>query len=205
MNVSGSDPARARRPPGLAALAFCLGGVLVYLALREWFDPPPTWDRCGPPSSSELAELSDRRADFLRLAVPLVVTYGILLAVCSWKWAGRRRAQQGQDRRPGRLVLAGIVVLGSVWALLLGDAFLTGRVGGAILYGFILAAAGVFLSVVLGAAVVFGRVFHSPRRSRSEEAIDALSVGLAWSMLFFGVPLLVIGLVAPGNDATLWC
>jgi hypothetical protein len=205
MNVQRPEPSMADRPPVFASLALLFGGIALYAAIWELLDPPPTWNRCAPPPPLELAELSERRNDFLLMAVPLVAAYGSLVAMSAWKWATRRRLRQGYERRPGHLAYGALLVLGMLWVYLLGEAFISGKVGGAILWGFFLAAGGVVVSALFAIAVIFAGAFRTPTRSRSEDVIDALSVGLTWSILLFGIPVLVIGLAVPGNDGTLWC
>lgn len=205
MDVSRSEPpAVDPRPPMFGSLALFLGGLVLYIMVWELLDPPPTWNRCAPPSSSELAELSARRNNFLLVAVPLVTVYAIWLASRAWTWAADRRARQGHERRPGRIAHGATVVLGSVWLLLVGSAFIGDEVGGATFWGFLLAAAGAVVSAALVIGVLAG-AFHSPTRSRSEDVIDSLSVGLLWSILFCGVPVFFIGIAIAGKDATLWC
>lgn len=207
MDFAQSESATAshRNPPTLSALALLLGGIVIYFLVWDVLDPPRSWDRCAPPSSSELAELSARRSDFLLVAIPLVAAYSVLVAARAWTWAADRRARQGHHRRPGRLAYGTTAILGVVWFLLLGDAFITGEVGAAIFWGFLLAAAGAVVSAVLAIGVVFTGAFDRLGGFRSEHVTDSLVVGLAWSIMLFGVPLLVIGLAVPGNDATLWC
>lgn len=204
VNIPSSEPSTSERPPALLAAALLIGGLLLYVLVWDILDPPPTWTRCSPPSPPELAELSARRDDFLPVAVPLVTAYAILLAACAWIWAANRRARQGHKRHPGRLAIGATLVLGLVWGLLIAHAYIADAIGGAIFWGFFLASAGAVLSAVLAVGVLAG-LFHSPTRSRSEDVIDSLSVGLTWSILLFGVPLFFIAVGVVGKDGTLWC
>lgn len=203
--ASSETPAEASRPPAVKALALLLGGLLLYLLVWKLLDPPPTWNHCVPPSEAELAELSARRHDFLLLAIPLVTAYCILLASRAWTWAAERRARQGHERRPGRLAVTATITLGPLWLLLLGDAFLGNEVGGAIFWGFVLAAAGVVSSAALAVGVILAAAIRGQALSRWEDVLDSLSVGLAWSILLFGMPLFFIVVTVAGKDTTLSC
>jgi hypothetical protein len=192
------------RPPTLPSLAILLGGIALYVVVWEVLDPPPTWTRCPMPSSSELAELSARRDDFLPLAVPPIAAYTIVLAAYAWRWAGARRARQGHEHRPGRLARGVAVVLGGLWSLLIAHAFTGDAVGGSIFWGFFLAAATAVVSASLAFAVLLG-AFHSPVRSRSRDVIDSVWVGLSWSVLLTAVPLFLVVVAVVGKDTTFVC
>jgi hypothetical protein len=185
-------------------LALLLGGLLLYVVVWEFLDPPPTWNHCVPPSAVELAKLSARRHDFLLIAIPLIMVYGIILASRAWTWASERRAWQGHKHRPGRLAGVATAPLGLLWILLLGDAFIAEEVGGAIFWGFVLAAGGAAVSAALAIWVVLAAI-RSQKSSRWEDAFDSLSVGLAWSILLFGMPFFLVVIAAAGKDATLSC
>jgi hypothetical protein len=203
--ASSETPTEASGPPATRALALLLGGLLLYVLVRKLLDPPPTWSRCTPPSSAELAELSVRRQDFLLIAIPLLTAYGILLASRAWTWAAERQARQGHKRRPGRLARMAALVLGLLWLLLIGDAFIADEVGGAIFWGFVLAAAGVAVSVALAIGIIIATAVGGESRSRWKAVVDSLAVGLAWSILLFGMPLFFVGVAVVGKDTTLWC
>lgn len=204
MDVPRSESSTSAQPPVLPSLALLLGGLLLYVVVWDMLDPPPTWTQCPLPSPPVLAELSTRREDFLPVAVPLVAAYAILLASCAWVWAANRRARQGRKRRPGRLAVGATLILGPAWGLLVGLAYSSDAVGGAIFWSVVLAGLGAIVSAVLAVGVLAG-LFRSPTRPRSEDVIDSLSVGLAWSMLLVGVPLLFVGIGVVGKDATMWC
>jgi hypothetical protein len=204
MDTVRSESSASKRPPVLLSLAFLFGGFVLYVVLWQMFDPPPTWTRCPQPSALELSELSARRGNFLPVAIPLVTLYAILLAWCAWTCAADRRARQGHKRLPGRLVGSAMIILVPLWGLLVGHAFVGSAIGGAIFWGFILAGAGTLTSVGL-AVGVFAGLFHSPSRSRSEDVMDSLAVGLTWSLLLFAVPLFFIGVGVAGKDATFVC
>lgn len=204
MDMLPSESSSSERPPTLLSLALLLGGILLYFVVWDMLDPPPTWTRCPHPSAPELGDLSARRDDFLRLAIPLVTTYAVLLGSCAWRWAANRRARQGYRRSPGRLAGGAAVVLTLVWGVLIGHAFTGDAVGGAIFWGIVIAAAGAVLSGVLAIGVLVG-LFRSGRRSRADDTIDSLSVGLTWSLLLFALPLFLVGIAVAGKDTTIFC
>lgn len=205
MDAEHSQPPSDELPQAaFGSFLFFIAGFFLWILVSDLLDPPPTWTGCDPPTTGELAELSARRDDFLRLTVPIITAYGILLAVYAWKWAADRRARQGYERRPGWLALIAALGLGSVWLLLIGEAFAGERVSGGIFIGFLLAAAGTVASIVLAFAVGAG-AFRGRIIDRPGEVAESLSVGIAWWLLLVGLPFLLLSVAIVGKNATFLC
>ena len=205
MDVERSQPANDELPQAaFGSFLFFLAGFFLWILVSNLLDPPPTWDGCSGTSSAEMAELSERRDDFLRMTVPIVTAYGVLLAVYAWKWAADRRARQGYERRPGWLALIATLGLGSLWLLLLSEAFAGERVSGGIFFGFLLAAAGTVASIALAFAVGAG-AFRGRIIDRPGEVAESLSVGIAWWLLLVGLPFLLLRIGIVGKDTTFLC
>jgi hypothetical protein len=205
MDVERSQPEDDELPPAaFGSFLFFIAGFFLWMLVSDFLDPPPTWNGCDQPTTGELAELSARRDDFLRLTVPIVTVYGILLAVCAWKWAADRRARQGYERRPGWFALIATLGLGSLWVLLLNEAFVSERMSGGILIGFLLAAAGTVASIAVGLVVGTG-VFRGRTSPPPGEAAESLAVGFAWWLLLVGLPFLLFRIAIVGTNATFLC
>jgi hypothetical protein len=191
--------------PAFRIAVLALGSAVLSLLVLELLDRPGTFNRCSHPGPSERSELADRRDEYLRIALPLLAVYGAWVASRAWKWTADRRYPQSKARRPGSIPLAGALVFGVLWAVVLGSAFASDEVGGAVFLGVLVAIAGL-LSVAIVALVITGiGFFRSGRKVRAEDVGDAVSAGLAWTILLVAWPFLILLAAIAGKDSTMWC
>jgi hypothetical protein len=179
-------------------------GLLLYVLLWYSLDHPPTYS-CSDPTDGELQELDERRGDFLLVAAPLLVGYGAWLGTAAWRLAAERNRRRGKIARPGRLALGLAAALVPLWALLIGAAFTDDRVGGTLLYGFLLGAPGVLLVGLCTVALLTLFASRAATRAPWSDRAESISVLMLWAGLLSALPYLGVAVAIAGKDATLWC
>lgn len=186
----------------------CLGralgltaGALAFIAIYEALDPPATYTCTGEPPP----EVADLRADFMPPAFVFAALFGAALAVLAWRWAALRSEGRGLPRRPGRLALGAAIVAVPVWALIVGTALTSERVGGPFLFGFLLAVPGAAILAVLGLLLVVQLFLVLPSSPNWAERAESLTVAGAWTLLVLVYPFSLVAIAVVGKDATIMC
>lgn len=182
---------------GFARLGMLGLGYGLFALLGEALDPPPTFSCTGDPPPEVRAE----RDDYLPAAIGVSVAFGALFVAAAWRW-GRERGPV--SRRWDVAWKAGAALLSGLWVLLI-VAALGEETGGSVLYGSLLALAGLGflgLTLVLFLAQLVLVKSSSPRWA---ERVETLTVWAARAVALSAYPATVVWLLVAGSDTTIWC
>jgi hypothetical protein len=198
--VGEPEPAEVRT----AALTRIFGiaaGFLGLLVLLDMIGPPESYSCSGEPPP----EAAEARADYLPGAFALIAVFAVGFAWIAWRWTAERARRLGRPARPGAVPVVLAVLAAVGWTTLFVAAMTGERVGGPLLSGYLVAAAGLVALAVLLVLLLFHLAFVLPTSRNWAQRCEALTVAAVWVLLLAVFPAALVQAAVVGKDVTLFC